>query len=1358
MSRGVRIGLKIAASLTALLLILAAGAVLVLRSDWFHDKVRQRIVAELESATGGTATLGNYSLDWRATTFEFQDLTLRGTEPASAPPLLHAKSIQVGLKIVSFLKKDVDIASAVVREPKVNLIVAADGSTNIPQPKVKSISGKIGLEPILDWKIGKFSLENGEMLFAEQKSGLNARGENLHAQFSYDATGPRYKGQLSIQPLELNARAVNQVTPNPVNMNVFLVLGLEKNRIEISNAKFDVGRSNLEASGAIEGLTSSSKGVFRFTAHVAVDQAGKLLKIGMARQGTLEITGSANYNSASDFTVLAGVSGRGLDVLQDGIHFSGARLTSKAILDPRGLRLEGVVVDVLGGRFTGRADFPRLEIFIVDGAVRDMPIDRTLATFTPTLPASQTTAWSGLASGPVHFEGGLRGGRLVATAKVEIAPAAGGIPVQGSVDLRYDAESETVGLGRSHLQTAGATVDLSGTLGTRLEVQVASTNLKELLPAINVFSAQPVNSLPVELISEPRPSGSGLRGKATFDGTVSGKLNAPHIGGAVSLSNFVYSGIDFDSFNGQVTVDPTSAHVQDATLARGAAQARITTATVSLNDWDPEPASAVAATATLRGTEISELLSLAGEKEIPVRGALAASLRLSGTFGNPHAGADITVTKGVAYDEPFDRLQATVDYSPQAIAARQATLTVGTAKIDFTASFEPASPFTGSPDFRNGRAQFHVASNDMAIQRFEVMKRLRPDLAGTLRVNFDGSADIRSAQALLTSLKGDAAAGGLRLDNRSLGNATVTADTQSAVLRLKLDSNFLNSKQQATGQWRLQTGYPGEANLRFSEISVAAVRDWLTKPGERSGLNFDGSAEGTVSIAGSALAPREWKASANLSKLEVFPIDQGLRKGVTERFTLRNAGPVVLTMHKSVISVASGHFSGPSTDITVSGSVAMEPKTLLDLRLNGGVNLAVVRTFQPDIETTGTVAINASIRGAPDDPQVNGQLEIKRGTLHFADITSGLSAVNGTIVFSGNQGTIQNITGQVGGGAITLRGVVGYAGGELSYRVDATAKNVRVRYPEGASTSANAELSLRGTTQRSMLSGTLMVLRTGFNPRTDFSSILGKASEPVRTPSARAGLLGGMQFDVRIETAPDISFESSLAQDLQVEGSLRLQGTANNPVLLGRLNITQGEINFFGTEYFISQGSITFANPVKLEPVLNIDLDTKVQGIAVTLTVSGPLTHLNLTPRSDPPMQYSDVLALLATGAKPSSDPTLAARQNTPQQSFTQLGASTVIGQVVANPLSNRLQRFFGVSKLKIDPQFTGVENNPQARLTLEQQVTKSVTFTYITNIAAANQLIVRIEWALNKNWSAIAVRDENGLFGLDFLYKKRFK
>jgi translocation and assembly module TamB len=219
-----------------------------------------------------------------------------------------------------------------------------------------------------------------------------------------------------------------------------------------------------------------------------------------------------------------------------------------------------------------------------------------------------------------------------------------------------------------------------------------------------------------------------------------------------------------------------------------------------------------------------------------------------------------------------------------------------------------------------------------------------------------------------------------------------------------------------------------------------------------------------------------------------------------------------------------------------------------------------------------------------------------------------------------------------------------------------------------------------------------------------------------------------------------------------------LQGTPYNPVLLGRINITEGGINFFGTKFTINQGSITFANPVRLEPVLNLDLETKVQGIDVILTVSGPVNKLNVTPRSDPPLQYSEVVSLLTTGSVPSSAPTLSTQQNTPTQNFSQLGASALLGQVVANPVSGRLQRFFGVSNVKINPQFTGVENNPQARLTVEQQVTRNITFTYITNLASSNQQIVRVEWALNKSWSLIALRDENGLFGIDFLYKKSFK
>jgi translocation and assembly module TamB len=252
-------------------------------------------------------------------------------------------------------------------------------------------------------------------------------------------------------------------------------------------------------------------------------------------------------------------------------------------------------------------------------------------------------------------------------------------------------------------------------------------------------------------------------------------------------------------------------------------------------------------------------------------------------------------------------------------------------------------------------------------------------------------------------------------------------------------------------------------------------------------------------------------------------------------------------------------------------------------------------------------------------------------------------------------------------------------------------------------------------------------------------------------------MLSGMSFDIQIDTAPDIQLQSALTENVQAEATLRLRGTASNPALLGRINITQGKLTFFGTQYTLSQGSIAFYNPVRIEPILNIDLETKVRGIDIILTVSGPLNKLTLTPRSDPPLQFSEIVALLATGRAPTSDPSLWTQQNN-SQSWQQMGASALLGSAIANPVAGRLQRFFGVSKLRIDPTIAGVDNTPQARVTVEQQITPSVTFTYIQNVAQTNSQVIRVEWAFSKEWSAVALRDENGLFGLDFYYKRRFK
>jgi translocation and assembly module TamB len=269
---------------------------------------------------------------------------------------------------------------------------------------------------------------------------------------------------------------------------------------------------------------------------------------------------------------------------------------------------------------------------------------------------------------------------------------------------------------------------------------------------------------------------------------------------------------------------------------------------------------------------------------------------------------------------------------------------------------------------------------------------------------------------------------------------------------------------------------------------------------------------------------------------------------------------------------------------------------------------------------------------------------------------------------------------------------------------------------------------------------------------------VGRSAEPVETPAARTGLLGGLNFDIQINTAPDVQFQSALTQDVAMEANLRLRGTFSNPAVLGRINVTQGRVIFFGTKYTLNQGSVQFFNPVRVDPILNVDLETRVNGIDVTLNISGPITKLNLTPRSDPPLQFSEIVALLATGRAPTSDPTRLAQEGASPQSWQQMGASALLGQALSSPVSDRLQRLFGVSQLRIDPSLPGAENNnPQARLTLQQQVTNDITFTYITDVNSSNPQVVRVEWSFAKQWSVVALREDNGLFGIDFFYKRRF-
>jgi translocation and assembly module TamB len=506
------------------------------------------------------------------------------------------------------------------------------------------------------------------------------------------------------------------------------------------------------------------------------------------------------------------------------------------------------------------------------------------------------------------------------------------------------------------------------------------------------------------------------------------------------------------------------------------------------------------------------------------------------------------------------------------------------------------------------------------------------------------------------------------------------------------------------------------------------------------------------------LKPEAMHARLELPSFGIAPSRATLTDRQRNDLSLRTLDPIVIEYTGRTVQVRQAHLVGKETDLTIGGTLQLEPRQAWDLKVLGNLDLGILQSFNENLLSSGTSVINASVRGTLTDPQISGRTELKKASFYLTDFPNGIDNANGVILFDRRRATIERLQANTGGGDLVLTGFVGFGGPELVYQLQARAESVRIRYPEGVSTTANASLTFSGATSKSLLTGVVTVVRAGFNPQTDIASVLASGPAPVVTPGLQNPLMRGIALDIRVETAPNLQILTSLTRDLQAEADLRVRGTAARPVVLGRVLVSQGEIQFFGNRYTINRGEVEFFNPVRIEPVVNLDLETRVRGVLVNISFNGPLNRLNVAYRSDPPLQSADIIALLAVGRAPGSNAVFASGSNVLNQGFLGSSTNNLLGQAVAAPISSRLQRFFGVSRLKIDPSLTGLTAVPQARLTVEQQISRDVTLTYVTNLAQTNQQIMRLEWDINRSWSVVAVREENGIFGVDFFFKRRLR
>jgi translocation and assembly module TamB len=240
---------------------------------------------------------------------------------------------------------------------------------------------------------------------------------------------------------------------------------------------------------------------------------------------------------------------------------------------------------------------------------------------------------------------------------------------------------------------------------------------------------------------------------------------------------------------------------------------------------------------------------------------------------------------------------------------------------------------------------------------------------------------------------------------------------------------------------------------------------------------------------------------------------------------------------------------------------------------------------------------------------------------------------------------------------------------------------------------------------------------------------------------------------VHIVSSPQLNFQNAFAK-LAGDVNVHLRGTLASPSILGRIDVTQGSAMIAGTRYDLERGEITFTNPLRIEPTIDMSATARVEDYDITLGLNGPPQKLAVTYRSDPPLPEADVVSLLALGHTANQQRLYTQQQ---QQSISN-STDALLGGALNATVSSRIQKLFGAGSVKLDPDYLGAFGNSTSRITVQEQLGRDITLTYATDVNTTSQQLLQAEVAINRHVSLVVARDESGVFSLVIKATRRYR
>ncbi len=1396
--------------LTLLLLVLIASGVLFVNSRYARQSAADLLRGELADSLGREVAVASVDFDlWTLhPTFEIHGLEIPGPRPGE-PAVLRAALARLRISWRALTQRRLQLEQVDLDRPQFYLRFNPDGTSNLPHWRRGASQGQR-----LQVSIDRVLVENGTFQLNERRARLDLTARAVWLRLA-EPPPPPSAASPPLAPLPaagarpalaldylLTAQAVSITLPNarPYLLTLSVRGRVDGGHVQIAASRLSGPDLAMQVHGSISwaGDNQVDLGVTAQAASRWVNRVGYLDEPidGNAaidgrftyRHNTWEYSGTLRapriHVLRRDFTDLfAGFRGGPQKLDVDVRH----ALHDQATLNGPVVIWTGAAAGPHGGRPVD-----------LDLTIRGLALEPFLTDLFPAQfagPEPPVVEIAGLASGRLRYRfqsSEWRKGTGETDLRVEAGQAAmaggAGLPVAGEVPLRMSGG--TLSGGAIQISAPGQEATVTGFAFSlergdgHLDYRLVSQDTGALAPLFPPVEPR----LPTAHWTGPRET-LPIWLPNTGHGTAAGTVRIDVVGYSARVDLDLAAVVDHslgaaDHLHGTLTLEPLA--VENLRLEGTAGQgALILSGRIPLaangraTPGEPLDLAIDASQWPAAGLEpyLPAWFPVAG-----LRGEASGRIDLGGDFVHLTGAADAEIDDLAVAGLVLGRLRGQLSWDPARFALADGLLEAPAGKLLAHGSFDragggidltldsPALDLAGEPlagrlhlpalagrvalmaaiggNLDRPRATLSLRGNGIAYDG----RLLAGDAAGTAQVTVNWDGELVRASGTLGSLL--AFDGGGKLDRRQ---AAIRLDLRSDRL-----ANLLHlAVPGIPAPGAADPASPPAAPPTASAASGTSVASGASVATTATGASPLPAGVGTTALSGSLsgalTADADFAAARYHGELRL----DSLRLGYAGH-EIANREPVLvdITPQRLAIRSLSLGEAGADLEAFAFGSIGLTAAMPLDLRLQSSFSATWVKLFVPGVDFGGAVDLLASVRGTLSDPDLSGQAVLRDARVVLPTLAT-LDGVQGTLRFYRDRVVLDDLTGRLGGGTVRANGQLALpgAGRTTSYRLDLAAQGVSLRFPEGFVSRGDATLSLVGNGASRQLQGVVNLNRELYvqDLQVDpFVLVLrGLQRERVRvTPTSP--LLAGTQMKLSILGPGALRVTNNVA-DLHGDIDLTVAGTLASPVIFGSVKLDQGgTLTYSDNKYQVERGTLTFANPNRVDPIIDLSLQTEVQSYQITLNLSGTLEKLNAKFSSNAELADIDILSLLASGSRPEIG---APPPPGPQsEAAGQAAASQFLAGQASSALGTRVGRLFGLDRFRVDTQTLTQAGEPTSGvvITAGKRLSKNIFITYVSNPSSPRLDVRQIEWTVAKNLTILLTQSDTS-FAVDIQRETRF-